>query len=297
MQSKSDYWKKRCTIRWIKLGGENTKKFHSKATERYRHNVIVDIKDDDGSTLTTHSEKANAFLHSFKDRMGVCRETSPMDLRVVIKKVENLDSLVTPFSDEEIDNIVQHMKLDRAPGPDGFNGLFLNKCWGIVRADFVRLCHDFHCGKASLQSINGSFITLVPKKHSPEYINDFRPTSLTNTCLKFLTKLAANRMQGEIKRIVHANQYGFIQNRTIQDFLAWSFEFLYQCQQSKRKIVVLKIDFEKDFDTLDHEAIIQIMRAKGYPELFLTWVKEVLSSRSFSILVNGVPGNSFSCKR
>jgi hypothetical protein len=253
--------------------------------------------DDDGSTLTTHSEKANAFLHSFKNMMGVCMATSPMDLRVFIEKVENLDSLVTPFSDEEIDNIVQHMKSNRALGPDGFNGLFLKKCWGIVRADFVRLCHDFHCGKASLQSINGSFITLVPKKHSPEYINDFRPTSLTNTCLKFLTKLAANRMQGEIKRIVHANQYGFIQNRTIQDCLAWSFEFLYQCQQSKRKIVVLKIDSEKAFDTLDHEAIIQIMRAKGYPELFLTWVKEVLSSGSSSILVNGVPGKSFSCKR
>ncbi|XP_071685019.1 uncharacterized protein [Lolium perenne] len=226
MQSQSDYWKKRCTIRWIKLGGENTKFFHSKATERYRHNVIADIMDDDGNTLSTHSEKANAFLHSFKNRMGVCRATTPMDLGAVIQRVDNLDSLVTPFSDEEIDKIVQHMKPDRAPGPDGFNGLFLKKCWDIVRADFINLCHDFHCGKASLQSINGSFITLVPKKHSPETINDFRPISLTNTCLKFLTKLAANRMQSEIKRTVHANQYGFIQQRTIQDCLAWSFEFL-----------------------------------------------------------------------
>jgi hypothetical protein len=27
----SDYWKNRCTIRWIKLGGENTKFFHAKS--------------------------------------------------------------------------------------------------------------------------------------------------------------------------------------------------------------------------------------------------------------------------
>jgi hypothetical protein len=51
-----------------------------------------------------------------------------------------------------------------------------------------------HHGQVSLQSINGSYITLVPKTNSPEFITDFRPISLTNSSLKFLTKLAANRM-------------------------------------------------------------------------------------------------------
>jgi hypothetical protein len=35
LQIQSDYWKSRCTIRWFKLGRENTNFFHSKATERY----------------------------------------------------------------------------------------------------------------------------------------------------------------------------------------------------------------------------------------------------------------------
>jgi hypothetical protein len=57
------------------------------------------------------------------------------------------------------------------------------------------LCHEYFFGEAKLQIINGSYITLVPKKINPETVNDFRPISLTNTCLKFLTKLAANIMQ------------------------------------------------------------------------------------------------------
>jgi hypothetical protein len=191
---------------------------------------------------------------------------------------------------EEIEGIVKHMKSDKAPGPDGFNGLFF-------KDDLVTLCNDFHFGKVSLQSINGSYITLIPKKNNPETVNDFRPISLTNTCLKFLTKLVANRMQNIITSTIHENQYGFIKERTIQDCLAWAFEFLFQCQKSKRKVVIFKIDFEKAFDTLDHEAIIQVMRAKGFPEKFLCWVREILTSGSSSILLNGVPGKPFMCKR
>jgi hypothetical protein len=52
-----------------------------------------------------------------------------------------------------------------------------------------------------------------PKKAIPEGVNDFQPISLTN--VKFLTKLAANRLQGKILQCIHKNQYGFLKNRSI----------------------------------------------------------------------------------
>jgi exonuclease III len=36
LQFQYDYWKSRCTVRWFKLGGENTKFFHSKAIPNQR---------------------------------------------------------------------------------------------------------------------------------------------------------------------------------------------------------------------------------------------------------------------
>jgi hypothetical protein len=151
LQLQSDYWKSRCTVRWFKLGGENTKKFHSKATERYRFNKIAEISDDDGNVLSDHQDKANAFWQSFKGRMGVCiRTTTPFDISTTLHPSEDLSSLCTPFSEEEISDIVKYMKSDRAPVPDGFNGLFLKKCWHIVKKDFIQLCHDFHAGIAKL---------------------------------------------------------------------------------------------------------------------------------------------------
>jgi hypothetical protein len=148
------------------------------------------------------------------------------DLSTLLTWIDGLDDLTVPFEKSEMDAVIKAMPCDRAPGPDGFNGLFLKRCWPIVQKDFYRLANDFWEGSQNLENINGSYITLVPKKAVPLEVNDFRPISLTNVCLKFLTKLAANRLQDKILQCIHKNQYGFLRSSTIQDCLAWSFEYI-----------------------------------------------------------------------
>jgi hypothetical protein len=95
--------------------------------------------------------------------------------------------------------------LDKASGPDGFNGLFLKKCWPVIKEDFYKLCQDFFDGSVNLESINGSFITLIPKINNSETVNDFRPISILNSSIKLLTKLLADRLQQLILQLLHAN--------------------------------------------------------------------------------------------
>ena len=119
------------------------------------------------------------------------------------------------------------MAADKAPGPDGFNGFFMKSCWEIVKEDFYNLCFDFFNGSLDLQSINNSHITLIPKTNNPATVNDSRPISLLNCAIKVITKLLANRLQGKIIPLIHTNQYGFIKSRTIQDCLAWAYEYIH----------------------------------------------------------------------
>jgi hypothetical protein len=125
-------------------------------------------------------------------------------------------------------NVVKRMPLDKAPGPDGFNDLFLKKCWHIIKEDIYKLCLDFFNGSVDLQAINNSFITLIPKVNSSTSINGFQPISLLNCVVKIITKLMRDRLQSVIIPLVHQNQYGFIKTRTIQDCLAWAFEYIHE---------------------------------------------------------------------
>jgi len=115
--------------------------------------------------------------------------------------------------------------------------------------------------------------------------------------LKCITKILSSRLQSKILQLVHTNQYGFIKGRTIHDCLAWSFQFLHLCHHSKKKIIILKLDFEKAFDRVEHQAILEILKHKGFSEKWVSWVQNLLSTTSSAVLLNGIPGKNFKCKR
>jgi hypothetical protein len=48
-----------------------------------------------------------------------------------------------PFTEDEVHNAINQMPSDKAPGPDGFTGVFFKRCWSIIKGDIMKVIGRF----------------------------------------------------------------------------------------------------------------------------------------------------------
>ena len=55
-------------------------------------------------------------------------------------------------------------------------------------------------------------------------------------------------------------------------------------------MIALKLDFRKAFDSVNWDALKQILAARGFGDRWIRWVDSILTTSSSRILINGNPG-------
>ncbi|GJS89195.1 RNA-directed DNA polymerase, eukaryota [Tanacetum coccineum] len=116
---------------------------------------------------------------------------------------------------------------------------------------------------------NSSFITLIHKVINPMGVSDYRPISLI----------------------------AFVKGCQILDGLMLVNEVLAWYKKKKKRAMVLKIDFEKAYDSLSWEFLDRMMEFMHFPIQWRKWIRASLHSARASILINGSPTVEFRLQR
>lgn len=80
-------------------------------------------------------------------------------------------------------------------GLDGMPPIFYKFFWHVVGEDITTVVLRALNSGIVPESINTTFISLIPKIKSPKKVLDFRPVSLCNVVYKLIAKLVANRLK------------------------------------------------------------------------------------------------------
>jgi hypothetical protein len=83
-------------------------------------------------------------------------------------KPRELQHLYQPFSEQEIKQVIFSAPKEKAPGSDGFVGLFFSSCWEMIKEDTIRALHQFYpLNQQGLHFLNQTLVVFIPKKENP----------------------------------------------------------------------------------------------------------------------------------
>lgn len=108
-----------------------------------------------------------------------------------------------------------------------------------------------------------------------------------------ISKVIANRMKPLLPMLISPEQSGYVEGRQILDGIILMHEIIHSLKQNKQPGMILKLDLSKDFNKLSWSYIQKMLNAFGFSHMWIRWIMSLLSSSSFSILVNGFPSQPF----
>ena len=205
----------------------------------------------------------------------------------------DLNALEAPFLMEELKKAIFDMPREKAPGPDGFIGLFFRSCWDTISEDLLAAITQLsERGDGGASLLNSANIVLIPKKPDAEVVGDFRPISLIHSVSKLLSKMMASRIAPLLSDLVSASQSAFIKKRCIHDNFLHVQTSLRELYRDKTPSFFIKLDISKVFDSVNWAYLTELLGVLGFGPRWIRWVCLLLSTASSQILLNGKPGPS-----
>ena len=184
-------------------------------------------------------------------------------------------------------SVLQSFQKNKTPGNDGLTVEFYSAFWPLIGKYLVDCINYVYEFGELLNTQKQAIITLIEKKgKNKRLIKNWRPISLVNVDAKIISKVLAKRLEKVLPYIIHADQNAFVKGRSIFDAL----RIIDDVDYTKRNClpgILLAIDFEKAFDTLEFNFLIRTLRKFNFGPSFIHWIRILYKDVSSAVMNNG----------
>ena len=176
------------------------------------------------------------------------------------------------------------MKNEKSPGLDGFTTefyiFFLTDLNDYLLKSFNYSLENEFFSVSQRQGL----ITCIPKEgKSKYYLKNWRPITLLNVDIKIASAALANRIKPFLKNVISETQQGFIKGRYIGECTRLIFDLIEKVEEEDIPGLLLLLDFEKAFDTLEWSFINRTLNFLGFGPVFCKWIKTLHYETGFDL--------------
>ena len=138
------------------------------------------------------------------------------------------------------------------PSNDAIPIEFYKTFWPLIGVFTIDSFNDVYDNKEMSSWQKQAIITLIDKKGKDRnYLENWRPISLTNVDAKTVSKVIAARIIPVLPKIINSTQTGYVKGRFIGEGARSILDVMDYTKKQNIPGILLFIDFEKAFDSPD----------------------------------------------
>ena len=167
------------------------------------------------------------------------------------------------WNEVDVSPAVKRIKNGKQPGPDLIKGEIIK--WLIES----KICLKFLTSAMNGVVISGAFpsgwrnskTVMLPQEKKPN-VDQLRPIALTNTLYKLLMSLIKDQLYDHLVSIGEINdlQAGFTKGLRMEDNVFLLDYCIRDSKKRKRELIVIALDFEKAFDSVDRRSLMKAIK-------------------------------------
>ena len=254
--------------------------FNLEKQKTAKKNSIKTLLKEDGSYTKSAAEVIEeGYLFNkdlYKKEIGVKDE-----IIEYLKQVNNLRSLSEneaeclegKFTIKECEQALKNMKTNKSPGSDGIRVEFYKTFWHHLYSVLLDSLNCSYEARELSPSQKRGILSLLYKKNDKHMVKNWRPISLLNTDYKLLTHVLANRLKLVIGKLISTDQNGYIQRRNIAYNIRLIQDLIEYFKNDNIEGAIIFLDFQKTFDTVNHDFLYSVLEKFKFGNSFIKWVK------------------------
>ena len=266
----------------------NSKYFFSYAKKKRKvKSNVGPILDKSTNTMTTNPKLMAELLADQYDSVFSVPSTNVPTTSVSQEDVNTITDIAV--SCEEIVDAIKELRPSAASGPDGFPAILLTNCHEQLAKPLATLWQSSINNTTIPSKLKFSIIPPIHKGGSKSNPANYRPVALTSHIIKIFEKILRNKLAGFLDQnnLMNENQHGFRPGRSCLTQLLSHHDNIISLLEQGNNVDVVYLDFAKAFDKVDHRIVLAKAFNFGIRGKLLSWIKEFLSNRTQSVIVNG----------
>ena len=246
---------------------------------------IGPLKNGNGELITEPKEQAQ-ILNEFYSSVFTTGGTS-VEQRGECWEGRQLDDII--ITESKVISVIEGLKVDSACGPDGIPPRVIKELKDELAKPLAILFRkSLDTGKIP-DDWRLAEVTPIFKKGTKADPGNYRPVSLTNVVGKMMERIIKDEIvvHLETNGLVSDAQHGFRTGRSPTTNLIEFQNETTKWLDKGEAFDVLYLDFEKAFDKVSHEKLVEKLGRAGIIGKMRNWLKDWLSERKQRVRVEG----------